>query len=373
MASGCVRWLHIGDLHASGEDGWESVERLTRIVADIEANVQPGALHFAYLPGDNANQGQPEQYRRIAKALAPLSLPVNVIAGDHDGEPGDLDAFRTLPGAVDRPLSVPIGDRRALFLDIVSAGSGGPDFRLADDHLDWLQSEFDRAAHAGEARPLVFMHAFPGDLMADGQAVAKMFAEAGVAFVDTGHTHYNEVLNDGAVIYAATRSTGQVEEGPFGVSIAAVDGQWASWRFKPAGSSWPWVMITAPADERLCLNAASLDQTDGLIVRALVLGREVSHVEAQVNGGERLPMGQVPDEVGIWSVRAPPVSQGRHTLRVEAHGPHGAVADDEIAIRLPLPKRTAPVLGTHDNSIGAWPEHGLLGTRLGPNANGRQW
>ena len=26
-----------------------------------------------------------------------------------------------------------------------------------------------------------------------------------------------------------------------------------------------------------------------------------------------------------------------------------------------------------DNALGAWPEHGLLGTQLGPNKNGRQW
>jgi hypothetical protein len=26
-----------------------------------------------------------------------------------------------------------------------------------------------------------------------------------------------------------------------------------------------------------------------------------------------------------------------------------------------------------DNAISAWPEHGLLGTQLGPNKNGRKW
>lgn len=373
MASECVRWLHLGDLHASDEDGWESVGRLSRIVEEIEANAPPGALHFAYLPGDNANHGQREQYRRIEEALAPLSLPVYAIPGDHDFEAGDLGAFRTLTGAVDRPMSVALGGRRALFLDIVSAGSGGPDFQLADPHLDWLKAEFEAAETASEAGPIVFMHAFPGDLRAGGEALAKMFADAGVAFVDTGHTHYNEVLNDGAVIYAATRSTGQLEEGPFGFSIAAVDGNGASWRFKAAGSPWPWVLITSPVDERLCVDRASFDPTGGLTVRALVLGQDVSGVEVQVDGGERLAMAAVPGEVGMWSAAVDSLSDGRHTVRVIAHSGEGAMVHDEIAVCFPAPKRKRSVLGTHDSRIGAWPEHGLVGTRLGPNANERQW
>jgi Icc protein len=26
-----------------------------------------------------------------------------------------------------------------------------------------------------------------------------------------------------------------------------------------------------------------------------------------------------------------------------------------------------------DNALQAWPEHGLLGTQLGPNKNGKKW
>ena len=373
MSSACLRWLHLGDLHASDEDRWDSVGRLSGIVDEIETNVPKGALTFAFLPGDNANHGADEQYRRIAEALAPLSLPVYAIPGDHDFEPGGLEGFTRLPGAVKGPLSVALGNRRGLFLDIVSAGTGGPDFRLPDDHFDWLRAEFAAAASDDQAPPVVFMHAFPGDLTAGGDALAALFADARVAFVDTGHTHYNEVLNDGAVIYAATRSTGQVEEGPFGFSVAAVDGAMASWRFKAAASSWPFVMITSPADERLSVTHTQLDQTEGLTVRALVLGQGVGGVEVQVDGGEVAPMAAVPDDVGMWSVKVSSLSEGRHRLRVTARGEGGALGEDEIAVRLPLPKRTSPILGTHDSSIGAWPEHGLLGTRLGPNAKGRQW
>ena len=74
-------------------------------------------------------------------------------------------------------------------------------------HRNRLLEELAQAEAQGQT-PLVFMHGYPGDLAADGEAIAKVFADARVAFVDTGHTHYNELLNDGRVVYGATRSTG---------------------------------------------------------------------------------------------------------------------------------------------------------------------
>ena len=71
--------------------------------------------------------------------------------------------------------------------------------------------------------------------------------------VDTGHTHYNEVANDGHTIYAATRSTGQVREGPVGFSIINLDNGVVSWKFKPLGS-WRFVMITSPSDKLLLID-----------------------------------------------------------------------------------------------------------------------
>lgn len=46
----------------------------------------------------------------------------------------------------------------------------------------------------------------------------------GVRLIDMGHTHYNEIANDGRTLYTATRSTGHVEEGPVGFSVTNLDG-----------------------------------------------------------------------------------------------------------------------------------------------------
>ena len=97
------------------------------------------------------------------------------------------------------------------------------------------------------------MHSYPADLKGDGETEAfnRLLAAHDVALVDMGHTHYNELANDGRTIFAATRSTGQIEEGPVGYSVVTLDGGVVSWRFKALDDAFPFVVVTAPADHRL--------------------------------------------------------------------------------------------------------------------------
>ena len=62
------------------------------------------------------------------------------------------------------------------------------------------------------------------------------------------------------------------------------------------------------------------------------------------------------------------------SVTVEATDDAGSTDTDTIAIAAPgvrTPDRTAD--GSDADAVGAWPERHLLGTRLGPNRNGRQW
>jgi hypothetical protein len=105
---------------------------------------------------------------------------------------GDVD-FCVLPGddADDgSPIQYALIRR---FLDVVSSGSGGPDVALGQEQLAWLEAE----------------------------------------------------------LITATRSTGQIEEGPVGFSLVSLNGGVVSWRFKPLRTAWPFVMMTSPVDYRL--------------------------------------------------------------------------------------------------------------------------
>jgi len=66
-----------------------------------------------------------------------------------------------------------------------------------------------------------------------------------------------------------------------------------------------------------------------------------------------------------------------YTLTVTAVGSDGEAASDvlQVVTALGASKRSlldAP-LGTDAHTIGEWCEHGLLGSQLGPNKNGRAW
>jgi 3',5'-cyclic-AMP phosphodiesterase len=100
-----LAFAHIGDLHITDAKQRNFTDFMS-IVAQIESECA-GMLDFVVLPGDNADNGTPAQYRLIATALKMLSCPVHLIAGDHDMEQGSLDAFYAGLGADRLPRPSP--------------------------------------------------------------------------------------------------------------------------------------------------------------------------------------------------------------------------------------------------------------------------
>lgn len=372
--SGTISWVHVGDLHADAADGWAGITRLERIVAELAA-VREG-IDFVFLPGDNANHAEPDQYRRIMAALAPLALPVLTIPGDHDFEDGTLAAFRDGTPEPMRPFARTIAGHRCLFLDIVSAGAGGPDFRIGAGQRRRLDDALAEADLRGET-PLVFMHAFPSDLADGGEDLATMFAEAGVGFVDTGHTHYNALLNDGRVVYGATRSTAQIEEedGTPGYSIVSVHHRVPSWTFRPIGMPFPHVQILSPADLRLVTrphDPRHVPSPGPVEIVARVLGPTTEAPLVEVAGTAQA-MTRIPALPSTWRAEVVVAEPGLHPLTVRCGD---AMDRIEMLVRAKedRPKRGRPVAPGHAvHSIGAWPSRNIWGTHLGPNANGCGW
>ncbi|SAK98860.1 cyclic 3',5'-adenosine monophosphate phosphodiesterase [Caballeronia pedi] len=371
-----LSWVHFGDLHASSDDDFGSLNHLQSMIEQVNRRFSD-RVDFAYLPGDNANNGTTEQFQRILAVLRALKLPLYAIPGDHDYEAGQLDAFNAFSGTR-LPMSRMVKGHRCIFLDIVSAGRGGPDFRLSTQDRNWLDQELDRS-NLDRAAPVVLMHAYPGDVV-DGESLAFAFARANVAVVDTGHTHYNELLNDGYVIYAATRSTGQIEEdeGQPGFSIVAVDGAAVSWKFHRLDAEPPFVMITHPCDWRLYRRRVALNATQAKpLVRVLVSDDEVVAVAADLDG-VRIALAPDANETGMWQAPLPSIATSeRLRLTVTAQTADGRTGQDSIELPAAhaasrLSPQAGP-LGSDAHVVEAWPEHGILGSQLGPNKNGRHW
>ncbi len=361
-----LSWLHIGDLHVTDGAG-ENLADLKRIVA-LANGLPDGALDFALLPGDNADDGEPDQFALVRDAVAPLRMPLHILPGDHDFKPRTLRAYHDVLGARPLPLAETIAGCRCLFLDVVSAGTGGPDFRLGEDQLAWVERELDGAATAGQTAA-IFMHTYPADLRQGGERLGALIARPHVACVDMGHTHYNELANDGRTVFMATRSTGQIEEGPAGFSIAALDDGRVSWRFKTLDRAWPFVLITSPTDRRLATGNGAKGQS---IIRAKVFsGAPIWMAECRVDGGDWNPMDSVAGQPGFF--RYAPSHFGS-LVEVRARTEDGREDTDRVE---PLnadwraPGRVAD--GSDKDSVGAWPEKEILATQLGPNRNGRKW
>jgi predicted phosphodiesterase len=363
-----LRFLHIGDLHIT-EAGLQNHLDLRRIVDEVNANVS-GGIDFVILPGDNADDGTPEQFRIVHDELLRLIVPWHAIPGDHDFKPKSLDNFYAGLKIRRLPYVIEMSGCYCIFLDVVSCGSGGPDFRLGAARLIWLREQLD-AARRDNKTAIVFMHTYPADLSGEADELTALFNDNSVALVDMGHTHYNELTNDGRTIYAATRSTGQIEEGDVGFAFTAVDRGSVSWRFKTLKTPWPFVMITAPADRRL------VTQPDGQIlgasceVRAAAWGAvPIAEAVFKVDDDDWRLMQRGDGELFTAAITVPDQSF-RLSVRVTDH--RGGRDTDTVEVAHSRTPFTRKPTGSDAGSIGAWPERHLFGTQLGPNRNGRKW
>ena len=366
-------YAHLGDLHITDAKARNFLDFLAILVQlEVECSTQ---LDFLYLPGDVADNGRPEQYQLVAAALRIARVPAHAIAGDHDMEPGSLANFYAGLGVAPLPMALTARGVRCLFLDVCGPSQGGPDFRLGTTQLAWLREQLGQVPAGAEV--VLFMHTYPADLRdeAEREAVTALVAQHRVALVDMGHTHYNELANDGTTIYAATRSTGQIEEGPVGYSLISLDQSTISWRFKPLDGGFPFVLITAPADYRLLRYGQPAIEAR-FVVRALVFG---SHTVVDVCywlGEEGPRTAMQPDVHGVWQAEATcPAGAGPLlALTVEARDATGRLGRHQLRLALaPYQPPSRPGTGSDAGRLDAWEENGILGTQLGPNRNAKSF
>lgn len=370
-----LSFVHFGDLHLTTEDA-RNYQDLGALIAAANAHLSgPGGVNFALLPGDNAENGTNAQYGSLVRALDKLTLPVHVLPGDHDIQPGNLDAFRRYlePGL---PKSFVAGGCRCVFLNAVDI-EGREGFGHGSEQQAYLARQLNEAA-ANAERVALFLHSYPSELGAAAPAVTGLIRGSdAVRIVEMGHTHYNEIANDGRVIYAATRSTGQIEEGPVGFSVTCLDGEVVSWKFKELAAPWPFMMITSPADQAFQTRFAPPVRQPGEIrARAWVAGGTVK-AWCRIGNQKYQPMTRV-GEGDAWSLQWKPdeLPDGVYPVTAWAVDQRGESASDTINVLLdragayqPPPPRPVDM----GNRIGAYPSKGIVGTLLGPNLLGHPW
>jgi len=327
---------------------------------------------FRRSPHHRAN-GTEEQYRLVREAVDRIEFPLFIIPGDHDRKTGSLDLSKTTfnPSRCNRSRYW------FLFLNPMQAHEKEA-FDLGAAQLQWLAQQMQEARAANE-RITLFMHTYPSELSTSAALVGDLIRSHGILLVEMGHTHYNELANDGHTISAATRPTGQIEEGPAGCSVTKLDGGVVSWKFKEIGA-WPFVCITSPGDRRLIVDRGSAVQIvrGAVRSRARIWGGDTDQlVTARVCAGPSTNTHRG-NQAGVWwcDVDSRMAAKGEHRIRVRVESGNKLAAEDSISVLVNQSGcYETPVYKKRDldNAIGEYLEKGILGTQLGPNKNGRKW
>jgi 3',5'-cyclic AMP phosphodiesterase CpdA len=208
----------VSDMHikAGGKLSYRVVDTeasLARCVRQLQALPQrPDAAIFT---GDLTDFGRPDEYENLARLLAPLSMPVFLMAGNHD-DPANLRAafpshayLRQRPGFVDYAIDdFPL---RILALDSTIPGKGGGELR--EEQLAWL----DETLSAAPEKPtIVALHHPPfwtgighmdQQALENPAALEKVIARhPQVERVIAGHLHRNIVKRFGGTIASTSPS-----------------------------------------------------------------------------------------------------------------------------------------------------------------------
>jgi 3',5'-cyclic-AMP phosphodiesterase len=338
-------------------------------IVDEVNEVFADSVSFVFLPGDVADDGSRAVYAIVRGELDRLRAPWCAILGDHDVRERRFSNFLEAMGEHTR-YAFTVGPVRFIAMnafDIADPGS----FVVGKEQLAWVERALRAATDAAQTKVLL-LHCDPSDLKAGRTELAELIRGFEVRLIDMGHTHYNEIADDGRTLYSATRSIGQIEEGPVGYSVINLDGDTVSWRFVELGKL-PVAVITSPGDERLSTNL-SQNLPLSLNVRAKVWSQaKVSQVKAQIPQ-RTVTMQRVPGSQ-VWeaTVDTSFLGQGVHALQVAAADERGFAATDEVRLVIGDLAEKQRAERDQDNALEAWPEHGLLGTQLGPNKNGKKW
>lgn len=343
---GVVSWVHIGDLHITTADQ-QNYKDLQTIIANTNQYLKNG-VNFAVLPGDNANDDTEAEYQLIKQATDQLQVPLYSVPGDHDLKSG-LTNYNKYMEPVNYQ-SFTADKYHFVFLDVMSG--------ISNDEKTWLTNDLDTAAKAG-LKSVIVMHSYTV-----ASQLQDVIQRDNVIMVDSGHTHYNDVANDGHTIYAAGRNTGQVTEGPVGFDMINLDNGVVSWKFKPLGS-WPFAMITAPSDEQLMIDGTQVVHGTTDIRAKIWDDKGVAAATMSIDNGTPIPMQQI-GTTQMWSVPwdSTTAGDGEHRLTLDVKGAGGNTTEDKITVLVnqsgttQLPQRA---FGPTGNSLGAYVEKGLLG------------
>jgi hypothetical protein len=175
---------------------------------DAVAEINEADVDAAFVKGDIADRGLPEQFGFARETFARLRAPHHAFLGNHDyygrhAGAGVVDGYALL-GQEPAPRTVDLGGWRLVLLETAEPGDHHGVF--GDDRLDWLAGTLDESRALGIPTLLLMHHqpvppehrdSYPNTIGLVPEHSLRFFATIGenpqVKGVLIGHTHRNRV------------------------------------------------------------------------------------------------------------------------------------------------------------------------------------
>lgn len=155
-----MKFIHLTDTHLIGDGflyGHDPFERLESAVESV--NAEHKDAEFTVVTGDMTQWGSADAYKRFAKAIAKLDMPVHLMVGNHDDTPSLLKTFPSLVrdenGFAQKVSETP----RRLFLLLDKKVPKGHAGAYCELRCNWLKYQLETP------NPFfLFMHHLPFDV-----------------------------------------------------------------------------------------------------------------------------------------------------------------------------------------------------------------
>jgi 3',5'-cyclic-AMP phosphodiesterase len=175
---------------------------------DAIAEINAAGVDAAFVKGDIADVGLPEQFAVARETFAGFAMPHHAFLGNHDyygrhNGAGEVDGYALL-GQAPAPRAVELGGWRLLLLETAEPGHHHGVFD--DGRLAWLDDALAETRASGQPTLLLMHHqpvppehrdSYPNSIGMDPEHSLRFFAAIGanpqVKGVLIGHTHRNRV------------------------------------------------------------------------------------------------------------------------------------------------------------------------------------
>ncbi len=337
MSTQPVVFVWPGDLHLEFADR-PSYQTALWMVDEVNELIRPDFIRFA---GDNVQHARENEWALFKNVTDKLKVPFHALVGDHDAhhDPGCY-SYQAHVGVTYHAFTA--GGYRFICLNTNQYRPLG----MSEEQVLWFRYEVD-AALARKERVIVFQHNYPFQVWEDFagpgmEAWREVMQTRPITALFSGHTHYDQVANDGRNVYVATRSIGDPEGGPAGYAIVYLDGDDLAMTYRTCEDRGPVALITRPRRLIMATRAAHI-VTGPAECRARAWSAvPIKSAQARIDEGAWREMRRTAEMSWSFNIPGDTLAKGEHRLEVRLTDENGDVGTDRLTFACDLSGRYNP-------------------------------